>query len=89
MTQNYLICYDIVCEKRLAKVAKLLEKECLRVQYSVFLLPLAGRGKAETLAAQLLGLIDPDEDDVRLYPVRNAGLRFGVAPNLDEPLVVT
>jgi CRISPR-associated protein Cas2 len=85
---SYLICYDIACEKRLAKVARALEKECLRVQYSVFLLPLATRERAQAIAQSLADLIDPQADDLRLYPITNPGLRSGTAPDLNEPLVV-
>ena len=33
---NFLICYDISDEKRLAKVAKELEKVSIRIQKSIF-----------------------------------------------------
>lgn len=63
----YLICYDIAEDpKRLARVARYLEKVAWRVQYSVFV----GSFFEHSLEAVLRGLeniIDPRKDDVRCY----------------------
>jgi CRISPR-associated protein Cas2 len=65
----YLICYDIAEDpKRLARVARYLEKVAWRVQYSVFV----GAFFEHTLGGVLRGLegiIDPRKDDVRCYPL--------------------
>jgi len=34
--RDFLICYDIADEKRVAKIGKLVEKESLRIQRSVY-----------------------------------------------------
>lgn len=68
-TQNYLIAYDISNEKRLAKVAKILEKFAFRIQYSVFFLPQATLKEKNQLKALLVEVIKQDEDDLRIYKV--------------------
>ncbi len=65
----YLICYDIAEDpKRLARVARYLQKYAFRVQYSVFV----GAFFEHSLEGVLRGLeriIDPRKDDVRCYPL--------------------
>lgn len=65
----YLICYDIAEDpKRLARVARYLDRFAYRVQYSVFV----GQFHELALAALLRGLnriIEPQLDDVRCYPL--------------------
>jgi CRISPR-associated endonuclease Cas2 len=61
-----LVAYDVVDDKRRAKVAKALGKLGKRVQLSVFLLR---RGTPEGVAAVLAGLIAPKEDDVRIHVI--------------------
>lgn len=68
-TQNYLIAYDISNEKRLAKVAKILEKFAFRIQNSVFFLPQATLKEKNQLKTLLEKVIKQDEDNVRIYKV--------------------
>lgn len=68
----YLISYDIADPQRLARVARQLQKHACRVQYSVF----AGQFTANRLVHlldQLTDLIEPDEDDIRCYPLPTEG----------------
>lgn len=67
--QDFIISYDISNEKRLAKVAKILEKFAFRIQYSVFFLPQATLKQKNELKALLLKVIKEDEDDLRIYKV--------------------
>lgn len=85
--KNYLICYDISDPKRLAKVAKYLEKTAFRVQYSIFLLPKPSKSELEKITFDLSNLIDKNIDDLRIYTIKNAGFHFGSAVNLDEPFI--
>ena len=70
----YLICYDIVDDRRRNKVAKLLELYGWRVQKSVY----------ERLQKYLLKLLNPIEDQLRFYPLskrsRNKVLVLGFKP---------
>lgn len=64
----YLITYDIPCDKRRRKVAKLLEGYGQRVQYSVFECVLVDR-KYQELKERLKRRIELPEDSVRFYPL--------------------
>lgn len=63
--RRWLIAYDIRCKRRLARVHRLVSKQALPLQYSVFCARLS-RSQAHALAAELEELIAP-VDDVRLY----------------------
>ena len=66
---DFIIGYDIASPKRLQKVARLLEKVAIRVQYSLFFYPKVSREMLEKLSQDILELIDEEEDDVRIYRV--------------------
>ena len=71
----YLICYDIACPRRLARVHRLLQGRALALQYSLFLF----QGSEAALQSCLTALaerIDTDEDDVRAYPLPQRGLHW-------------
>ena len=65
MRKTYLIAYDICCPKRLAKVAKCLEKFGYRWQYSVFRCDLQS-GELDLLTKQLKSHIKKDYDSVMI-----------------------
>lgn len=62
----FLISYDIADDKRLPKVAKLMERYGRRVQYSVFEC-LLSTSQLEELQGKLRRLIDVTRDSVRFY----------------------
>ena len=64
----YLVCYDITSPRRLRRVAKLLEKWGLRVQYSFFQCDL-DQGRMNQVAKKLLEEIKEDEDRLYVYPI--------------------
>ena len=64
----YLVCYDIVSDRRRNKVAKLLESYGLRVQKSVFECILDEQ-QYKTLSKYLKRLVNKREDQVRFYPM--------------------
>lgn len=64
----YLVCYDIVSDRRRNKVAKLLESYGLRVQKSVFECILDEQ-QYKTLSKYLTRLVNKREDQVRFYPM--------------------
>lgn len=63
--RRWVIAYDIRCPRRLARVHRLVARQALPIQYSVFCARLS-RSQAHVLAAEIDELIKP-EDDVRLY----------------------
>ncbi len=79
----YLICYDIVLDRRRNRVAHLLEGYGMRVQKSVFECVLTP-DQRNLLERQLNRYIKPDEDQVRFYPLspryRQKVLVLGLQP---------
>lgn len=79
----YLICYDIVDDRRRSKVAHLLEGYGLRVQKSVFEAVLTP-DQHQMLQKKLSRYLKPEEDQVRFYPMspryRQKVMIFGVQP---------
>ena len=68
-TSDYVICYDISCPKRLAKVARVLEKVASRIQKSIFLFDKVAPKGLALLQKKLESIIDHEADDVRIYKV--------------------
>jgi CRISPR-associated protein Cas2 len=62
----YLIAYDIAHPKRLGRVHRILKKEGLPVQYSVFTVVMK-RPRLLRLLDRIAGQIEEAEDDVRCY----------------------
>ncbi|TBR58886.1 CRISPR-associated endonuclease Cas2 [Westiellopsis prolifica IICB1] len=69
MTKLWLVCYDIADDKRRHKLAKLLEQNCQRVQYSVFECPLDTNILSHLLVMRWLPLLKLSEDNLRVYPL--------------------
>jgi len=64
----WLICYDIADEKRLTRVHKNISGLAAQIQYSVYHLR-AEPQQIDQILADLQILIDPREDDIRIYPL--------------------
>jgi CRISPR-associated protein Cas2 len=71
---KYVVCYDIADPRRLVRVHRHLRDEGLALQYSVFNVCLTER-QLRNLLAELDGLIESSEDDVRVYPLPSRGER--------------
>ena len=69
---DYLLAYDIRGPKRLRRLQKLTGGEGLFLQRSVYLLNLS-LARYETFKEAVLARVDPDVDDVRLYPLVSLG----------------
>ncbi|NMG59196.1 CRISPR-associated endonuclease Cas2 [Geitlerinema sp. P-1104] len=89
MGQLWLVCYDVRDNKRRAKLAKLLEQRCERVQYSVFECPLEERLLEKLLHQRWLVVLEIPEDSLRVYPLdarAKAKTRvFGSPPPYEPP----
>ena len=85
---DYLICYDIADPKRLRKIAKYLESETIRVQYSIFLAQGFTKERIYQIADRLVELIDPKADDVRIYTILDHGIAMGAAYDLQEIFII-
>jgi len=67
----YVISYDISDDRRRNRVAKFLQGFGERVQYSVFECDFDDRKKEEYLKTRLERLINPDEDSIRIYKLKD------------------
>ena len=72
-----IICYDITCPRRLARIHRLLKKQALPLQYSVFLFTGTAL-QLDRCLAQLERLMDKRHDDIRAYPLPQRGLRWSL-----------
>lgn len=69
---KWLVTYDIADPRRLARLFKLLKKQGVPMQYSVFLVQ-ASAMKMGNLIVQISKLLDADADDVRAYRLPENG----------------
>ncbi|MCF6245427.1 MAG: CRISPR-associated endonuclease Cas2, partial [Sulfurovum sp.] len=67
--KDYIISYDIADGKRLAKLARNLEKEAMRIQHSVFLLSSVTKNELLGIIDMINAIIDEEADDVRIYTI--------------------
>ena len=74
MPYTFLIAYDIADDERRTAISDLLAGHGARVQYSVFEITLPTKKDIGHLRRRLRGLIDCDEDQVRLYPLPDSVL---------------
>jgi len=70
----WIVCYDITDDKRRTKVVKIMESYGMRAQYSVFECDMSDRQQMR-MKAQLEKVIDPEEDDIRFYPLNQADIK--------------
>ncbi|WP_295544438.1 CRISPR-associated endonuclease Cas2 [uncultured Thiohalocapsa sp.] len=64
----YLLAYDIADPKRLVRVHRRVRNHGLPLQYSVFLV-VGTTHDLDRLLAELDDIIQPNEDDIRVYPL--------------------
>ncbi len=72
MKTKYLVCYDIAHPRRLGRVFRMMKGRGIHLQYSVFYCELT-RPQLEEIKGKLSALIDPEEDDLRIYPLPMSG----------------
>ncbi len=68
ITKNWLICYDIANPRRLGRVHRYVKTIATPLQYSVFQLQADDRYLAGVIK-RLNTLINPAQDDIRIYPL--------------------
>jgi CRISPR-associated protein Cas2 len=67
-TQRWLIAHDIADPKRLQKVWRFMQKEGVRLQYSVYLFS-GSREQLDQVLDKLNKIVNNKEDDVRIYAI--------------------
>lgn len=82
-TQRWLLAHDISDPRRLQKVWRLMRKEGLPLQYSLYLLQ-GDRQRVQRLLEQLATLIDSKSDDVRVYPLGENTRLWGLGTQFSE-----
>lgn len=85
--KDFLICYDISDKKRLAKIGRKVEKKAFRIQKSVYLFDNATKDEIANLIDDILKIFDKKYDDLRIYIIKDKGLRLGSAIDLENPLI--
>jgi len=82
---NFLICYDIANKKRLQKITRVIEKNAIRIQYSIFLLPKANKEELYNILDKVLKIHNKEQDDIRVYNIKNRGINLASGLNLEQP----
>jgi len=85
---DFIIAYDISDAKRLKKIAKLIEKEAMRIQYSIYILYDASKEEVTTLLEKVCQVYDEKYDDIRVYKVKKRGIHLEAAIDLDNPFIL-
>ncbi|MEO1958349.1 MAG: CRISPR-associated endonuclease Cas2 [Nautiliaceae bacterium] len=85
--QEFIVAYDISDKKRLAKVARLLGKVGVRIEYSLFFVRVKKQEMIE-IAFDIAEIIDTKKDDVRIYEIEDYGIALGDAQLLDEIYII-
>jgi CRISPR-associated protein Cas2 len=82
-TQRWLLAHDIADPKRLKKVWRVMRKEGLPLQYSLYLLQ-GDRQRVQRLLEQLAPIIDNKRDDLRVYPLGENTRLWGLGTQFNE-----
>ena len=83
---DFIIAYDIADVKRLRKIARVIEKHAMRIQYSVYIFYDATYQELTALLNSVTKIYNEKYDDIRVYKVKNRGLHFRAAVDLNNPL---
>ena len=85
--KDFLICYDIADEKRVGKIGKLVERNAMRIQRSVYFYEQVSKEELTVLVEKVLTILDVEVDDLRVYVIKNKGIHLGEAVDLENPLI--
>ena len=87
-THDFLICYDISDRKRVSHIARVVEKQAMRIQMSIYYYEGVTQSELMHLVEQIVSLMDEEADDLRIYRIRDRGISMGDAIDLDHPLLL-
>ncbi len=88
MQKHFIIAYDISDAKRVSKIGKLVEKYAMRIQLSIYLYEQVTQNELMILIENIVSLMDENEDDLRIYRVKNRGISIGKAIDLDNTTII-
>lgn len=84
--RRFLICYDVVDNKRLRRVHRLLSDIAQSVQYSVFEAELSNV-ELQKLQEKLIPCIDTSVDKITIYRLFKANAKINLAVHDDDELI--
>ncbi len=82
---DFVVCYDISDPKRLKKIAKAVERRALRIQYSIYVLFDATQQELNILLENITKIYNQEQDDIRVYKIKQKGIHMGSAIDLENP----
>jgi len=89
MKRKFVFGYDISRPERLAKARRVVVRYAVPIEYSVFVLHGTMRDARRCMEA-LAQIIDPDEDDLRCYPLPSRGFQCSLGKaSLPEGIIWT
>ncbi len=68
-------------------MAKLIEKNALRIQRSVYFYEKVTKKEVISLVKNILKILDEKEDDLRIYTIKHKGIALAGAVDLKNPLI--
>ena len=86
--KDFLLCYDISDKRRLAKIAKIIEADAMRIQRSIYFYERVTKKELNALVDRVLAILDQKADDFRVYTIKDKGISLGDAVDLDNPLIL-
>ena len=85
--KDFILCYDISDEKRLAKIAKKVERKAFRIQKSIYIMYDTSKEELLKLIEDVIKIFNEKEDDLRIYTIKKRGIALGNAVDLDNPFI--
>jgi CRISPR-associated protein Cas2 len=85
---RFILCYDISDEKRLVKIAKIIERISLRIQRSVYYVEDMSEKEIVQSIYKALSIMDKEKDDLRIYRIRKETYALYDGIDLNDPYTV-
>jgi CRISPR-associated protein Cas2 len=82
---NFILSYDIADPKRLRKIAKIMEKKAMRIQFSIYILYDTTQAEIAALLEEIGSIYNQEHDDIRIYRISGYGISMGSAIDLEKP----
>lgn len=84
--RKFLICYDIVDDKRLRRVHQLLSNHAMAVQYSIFEAELSN-SELDSLKEKILSCINTKQDKVTIYRLFKTNAKTQLAKTAPDDFI--
>jgi CRISPR-associated protein Cas2 len=85
---RFILCYDISDEKRLAKIAKIIEKISLRIQRSIYYFEDVSEEEIIKSINEAVSIMDKEKDDLRIYRIRKDTYALYDGIDLNDPYTI-